>query len=298
MTNSPRLELPYLEAAQAQKHVTLNESLRLLDGIVQLAVVSATTTAPPGSPANGVAYIVPSGATGDWSGWAGSIALYADTAWLRIVPAEGWSAWVSDTDRRAVYSGSAWAESSEFFGIVDIPFLMPDVGDYILGSSGAGGSTLATLACVANTVMLFPFVPRASFAVDRLSVNVTSGVASAQGKLVVYASDANGRPDAKITETADLDFSSTGLKEATVALTLKRGVTYWLGLRNSSTATLSTFTGGGTPDINGGTPSTFARKVIRRTLTYATAAPSSWVYVNSEVGVGNSAAPAVWLRRA
>lgn len=298
MTNSPRLALPFLEAAQAQKHVTHNEALRLLDGIVQLSVVSATTTAPPGSPANGAAYIVPSGATGAWSGWANSIALYADTAWLRIVPGEGWSAWVADTDRRAVYTGSAWADSSEFFGIVDIPFLMPDVGDYILASSGAGGSTLSTLTGVANTVMMFPFVPRASFAVDRLSVNVTTGVASAQGKLAVYASDANGRPDAKITETADLDFSTTGLKEATVVLTLKRGVTYWLGLRHSSTAVVSCFAGSGTPDINGGTPTTGARKVIRRTLTYATAAPSSWVYANSEVGVGATAAPAVWLRRA
>ena len=36
---STHLLLPYLLAAQAQKHVTVNEALRLLDGLVQLAVL-------------------------------------------------------------------------------------------------------------------------------------------------------------------------------------------------------------------------------------------------------------------
>jgi hypothetical protein len=43
----------YLFAAQAQKHVTVNEALRLLDGLVQLAVLDRHLTAPPASPADG-----------------------------------------------------------------------------------------------------------------------------------------------------------------------------------------------------------------------------------------------------
>ena len=38
---STHLLLPYLLAAQAQKHVTVNEALRLLDGLVQLADLGA-----------------------------------------------------------------------------------------------------------------------------------------------------------------------------------------------------------------------------------------------------------------
>ena len=52
------LLLPYILAAQAQKHVTHNEALRLLDGLVQLSVLDRDLTAPPGSPADGDRYIV------------------------------------------------------------------------------------------------------------------------------------------------------------------------------------------------------------------------------------------------
>ena len=43
------LLLPYILAAQAQKHVTHNEALRILDGLVQLSVLDRDLTAPPGS---------------------------------------------------------------------------------------------------------------------------------------------------------------------------------------------------------------------------------------------------------
>ena len=52
---STHLLLPYLLAAQAQKHVTVNEALRLLDGLVQLAVLDRHLTAPPASPPTAIA---------------------------------------------------------------------------------------------------------------------------------------------------------------------------------------------------------------------------------------------------
>ena len=54
------LLLPYLLAAQAQKHVTHNEALRLLDGLVQLSVLDRDLTAPvrPTIPSDGDRYIV------------------------------------------------------------------------------------------------------------------------------------------------------------------------------------------------------------------------------------------------
>lgn len=100
--------MPYILAAQAQKHVTHNEALRLLDGLVQLSVLDRDLTAPPGSPADGDRYIVASGATGDWAGWDLNVALFTDGAWLRLPPRAGWRAWIEDEGILLVYDGLSW----------------------------------------------------------------------------------------------------------------------------------------------------------------------------------------------
>jgi len=102
------LLLPYILAAQAQKHVTHNEALRILDGLVQLSVLDRDLTAPPASPADGDRYIVASGATGDWAGWDLNVAIWTDGAWLRLPPRTGWRAWVEDEGLLLVYDGSVW----------------------------------------------------------------------------------------------------------------------------------------------------------------------------------------------
>jgi len=66
--DTTHLLLPYLAAAQAQTHVTHNEALRLLDAMVQLAMLDRTRSALPGAPADGDRHIVASGATGLWAG--------------------------------------------------------------------------------------------------------------------------------------------------------------------------------------------------------------------------------------
>ncbi len=106
------LLLPYILAAQAQKHVTHNEALKLLDGLVQLSVLDRDLTAPPGSPADGDRYIAGAGATGDWAGWDLNIALWIDGAWLRQPPRTGWRAWVEDEAVLLIYDGSGWTDTT------------------------------------------------------------------------------------------------------------------------------------------------------------------------------------------
>ena len=178
----------------------------------------------------------------------------------------------------------------------DVPWIIPVAGDYALTTSGAGGAATSVLAGAAGRIDLFPFIPRDDITIDRLSVNVTTLIAAALGKIVLYAADATGRPATLILETGDLDFSTVGLKEATVTQTLRRGITYWIGIRHSSTAILSAWASTATPDLNGGAPVTTARKVLRRTLAYATAAPGTWGYLSSETNAGPSSA--MWLRAA
>ncbi len=95
MSTSTHLGLPYLAAAQAQKHVTHNEALRVLDAVVQMAVLTANLTAPPVRRRTGDRHIVASGATGAWAGWDLNIAYYVDGAWMRLVPRVGWQAYVA-----------------------------------------------------------------------------------------------------------------------------------------------------------------------------------------------------------
>jgi len=96
--------------SQAQKHVTVNETFRRLDALVQGVVLSRTTTAEPGSPAEGDAYILPSGASGTvWSSYAEhDLVAYQDGAWARIAPFEGLRLWVSDDDEFVAFDGAAW----------------------------------------------------------------------------------------------------------------------------------------------------------------------------------------------
>lgn len=112
------LALPFIMAAQAQKHVTMNEALRMLDGIVQLAVLDRDLTAPPGSPAEGDRYIPANGATGAWAGWDGSIAYWIDGAWLKILPAPGWLTWIEDEAQLVVWTGSTWLAVINAMGFI------------------------------------------------------------------------------------------------------------------------------------------------------------------------------------
>ena len=105
---STHLGLPYLLAAQAQKHVTHNEALRLLDAMVQLSVLDRMRTTPPASPADGDRHLVASGATGLWAGWDLNVGFWVDGVWLRLVPRQGWLVWIAAEQVFVVWNGSAW----------------------------------------------------------------------------------------------------------------------------------------------------------------------------------------------
>ena len=105
---TPNLALPYLAAAQAQKHVTVNEAFDALDGLVQISVISTLLTTPPGTPNEGDRYIIATGATGAWTGWDASVAQFSGGAWLRLIPQTGWLAWDAASGQLLVWTGSAW----------------------------------------------------------------------------------------------------------------------------------------------------------------------------------------------
>jgi hypothetical protein len=107
--DTPNLGLPFLMAAQAQKHVTHNEALRALDALVHLAAVDRDATAPPVSPEEGDRYIVAAGGAGAWEGHDLEIAAFQDGAWAYFTPRRGWRAWIDDEAVLVVWDGSAWS---------------------------------------------------------------------------------------------------------------------------------------------------------------------------------------------
>lgn len=428
---TPLLSLPLILPAQAQKHVTHNEALRLLDILLHLAVLDRTRTEASALPAEGDRHIVASPATGLWQGQEGKIAAWWGGAWAFLAPRPGWQARVLDEAVTLIHSGTDWQDAAELpetlprlgiatsadatnrlavasaaslfthagdshrlkinkqaagdtasllfqrdyvshaeFGLLgntdlglqtsadgstfttalsaeaatgrvtlhrpvtllgqsedpsnppegmlwhnaaaarvglhiggrtlrldgpaQMPWLLPPSGELVLTTSGAGTST-GTTSGSAGRIDLFPFIPRSDLVVDRLFANCTAAISGALGRLLVYSADALGRPDALLLETADIDLSTTGSKSVPGALALLQGRTYWLGMRHSSTASISTWAANATPDLNGGTAiSTSARKVLRRILAWGTAAPANWGFTTAEVN--SSAAPAIWLR--
>jgi hypothetical protein len=145
MSNTANLVLPFLAVGQAQKHVTVNESLRRLDAIIQLGVISATTAAQPAGPVDGAVYILPSGKTGaDWSAFAdGSLGYYRDGSWVEIAPREGWLAFVRDSDQLLAWTGSAWS----LFPAAKL--LAVSATDKLLGRSSSGAGAAEEIACSA-----------------------------------------------------------------------------------------------------------------------------------------------------
>lgn len=102
------LGLPTLAAAQAQKHVTMNEALIALDHLAQIGVIEVGLDTPPGSPSDGDRYIIGGSPTGAWAGQADKLTALEDGAWRFYSPFEGLQVWASDDNITYVYDGTDW----------------------------------------------------------------------------------------------------------------------------------------------------------------------------------------------
>ena len=107
------LALPLLLPAQAQKHVTHNEALQILDALVQGAVQDRNRTAPPASPAEGQCHLVAAGATGLWAGQAGRLAVFAGGGWVFLDPRPGWRLRLLDEEDDLLFTPAGWRSSGQ-----------------------------------------------------------------------------------------------------------------------------------------------------------------------------------------
>ncbi len=117
---SPALGLPYLQPAQAQKHVTHNEALRILDAVTQLVVAEPPRAAPPAAAEEGVRYLVSAGGSGAWAGQDETVAILVDGSWQFFIAQQGWRADVAETGETYRFDGNTWALVSPVTGLTEL----------------------------------------------------------------------------------------------------------------------------------------------------------------------------------
>ena len=123
--------------------------------------------------------------------------------------------------------------------------------------------------------------------VDQIGVACSTAVASAVGRCVVYATGSDGWPAERLFYgAADLDFATTGYKAHTLSspyFTFNSGTMYWVGVHQSSTATLRSINVGSAVNLGlNGSNGTNYFTVLRKTVTYASGAPDPWGFVSGD----------------
>lgn len=142
----------------------------------QASVKNRTTTTPPSSPAIGDRYIIPSSATGAWSGKANQIAEYASSGWTYYTPEVGWTCYVDDEQKIYSWNGTAWVRTGGALQTIN-------AGN---GLTGGGQSDSVTLHVGAGNGI--------SVSADAVSVKAGKGIvvnsngveANVDGETIVY----------------------------------------------------------------------------------------------------------------
>lgn len=155
---SPRLGLPYLMPSQAQKHVTHNEALTMLDVMVQTVITAFDAQTPPASPDPDQIFALGDAPTGDWAGAAGSLAQWAGSGWVLITPRTGWLAWGADGRGLVQWSGDQWRRVSDTLTRIGIGATPDDTNRLVVAApasllthSGAGHQLKINKAAASET---------------------------------------------------------------------------------------------------------------------------------------------------
>ena len=146
MNATSNLNLPYIAPAQAQKHVTHNEAIRMLDAVAQAGVLDRHLTSPPAAPAEGDRYIVAAAGGGAWAGRDHALAAWQDGAWAFYDPRPGWLVWVIDENALLVWDGASWAPASAGGGGGVTPASLGDGSHALVGVNGAGADATNRLS--------------------------------------------------------------------------------------------------------------------------------------------------------
>lgn len=164
-------------------------------------------------------------------------------------------------------------------------------GNYYDNSPNGGNSSSFTLN--ANSINLAPMFVSRSFSIDRIGVFMSS--IGSQAKMVIYSAGGNGFPDELLYESSSFNINSTGYKYENIDFTFESNTSYWVGIRSSGSGTcysvpVNSQANFGTLGSTGG----FYYSMIRRTLTFATAATNPWAFTSTDLISANP--PSIRMR--
>lgn len=168
LSDTMRLGMPLLQPAQAQKHVTVNESLMRLDGLVNLVLQSTTTQTPPGAVIDGQCWAVPTGAGGAWAGQSGKIAIGSNGGWVFVPPSVGMRAFVVDQGMGAIHDGSVWIGGAMSLGAMGSALMTGMTEAEVTVTAGASFDTGVTIPAGAMVIG----------AVGRVAAGITGSLTS------------------------------------------------------------------------------------------------------------------------
>lgn len=241
MAITHNLGITLLEQAQAQKEVTINQAIAVLDAAFNLSVLDKDLATPPASPAAGDSYLIASAPTGAWAGKANYVTYY-DSGWRFIAPKEGLTIWVADETAEYRYSGSAWAIVSS-------------------GGGGGSGDVVGPASSADNTLARFDgttgkLIQGCGIVVDD-SNNVTGvGTLAAGAQVLTSAAaqalvvGANGATNPAFTVDASTASSATGVSVKSAAAGAGASITATSSGTNESITIAAK--GTGTATLNGG----------------------------------------------
>jgi hypothetical protein len=170
--STPRFAFPYIQASQAQKEVTHNEALLMVDALVSLSLEDRHLSVPPVSPQNGQVWFINGAGSGAWSGQSNKLAHYDSGQWYFYVIPDGLRAWIKDEAGYFVYSGGSWSAfvgSGQFITVASVS------ANYAIQASDRG----KLLAVNANTAAVEVRLPSAATIGNGLPVTVKKTDSSA-----------------------------------------------------------------------------------------------------------------------
>lgn len=157
MNSTARFALPLLAAGQAQKEMSVNEAMTLLDALVQASAESAGNDTPPGDPLPGQCWIVGSSPAGVWAGASQKLAVWTEGGWRFVQAREGFAVYLRSNGLTARFEEGTWRTGAIAAAEIEIG------GQRVIGprqpavADPSGGAVVDTEARAAIAAILSAF---------------------------------------------------------------------------------------------------------------------------------------------
>jgi hypothetical protein len=130
--------------------------LRAIDELLFGSFINSTTTAPPGSPANGDAYLLLNTPTGDWTGHQNSLAIWSTEitldgtntkvpGWEFRPPNSGWLLWDIAASQFLIFSSGAWSVYAGGLSPTSVVLAPTEPGNFTVAHGLSGTPAAVTI---------------------------------------------------------------------------------------------------------------------------------------------------------